>query len=184
MAIGHELTGNPEYLNQVKLGSDFLLKNSHDPLYGGWHVAVNPDGKMKIGNKRLYGHAFVILALALAYRATKDQRYLDVALQTWQEIQVRFADGKLDRNKGYWQQAEALRAFMHHATLRGRSDRWARVTQMTEFIQTELLDQENGGWFSAATAECHRGLCADLQPDGYHMTALHYEAIRLAKTVR
>lgn len=327
MAIGHELTGNPEYLNQVKKGSDFLLKNFHDPLYGGWYAAVKPDGKMKIGNKRLYGHAFVILALAHAYRATKDQRYLDVALQTWQEIQFRFADrtggyktaltqdftksmadnsqnpimhlfeallalheasgsstaseganiiakfvaykllegledgsaripelydtgwkaldqahggyidighqfewaylfsagteaglspiyagvaerllsyalakgydnanggvftslspdGKLNRNKGYWQQAEALRAFMHHATIRGRTDLWARVTQMTEFIQAELLDQENGGWFSAATPECRRGLCADLQPDGYHMTALHYEAIRLAKIVR
>ena len=327
MAIGYELTGNPKYLNQVKLGSDFLVKAFHDPLYGGWYTAVDPDGKMKIGNKRLYGHAFVILALAHAYHATKDQRYLEVALQTWQEIQLRFADGtggyrsalsrdfstsmggnsqnpimhlfeallalhqasgsplardgaisianfvaytllqgledgtaripefydanwkaldqahggyidighqfewaylfsagteaglspiyagvaerlinyasnngydsisggaftsispdgKINRSKGYWQQAEALRAFMHHATIRGRSDLWGRVNQMTEFIQAELLDREDGGWFGAAREECRKGRCPDRQPDGYHMTALHYEAIRLAKTVR
>lgn len=328
MAIGYELTGNPEYINQVKRGTDFLLTSFRDPTYGGWFEAVAPDGKVQNGNKRLYGHAFAILALAHAYRVTKDQRYLDAALQSWQEIDYRFADGtggykaglnqdftkplldnsqnpimhlfealqalyeasgssqareganrignfvaykllqgledssaripelydsewkaldqahggyidighqfewaylfsagaeaglnpifagvaerllnyallkgydkteggvlssvspdhsNINRSKGYWQQAEALRALMHHATIRGRSDLWGQVTQMTEFIQTEFIDRENGGWFSSSMVECRRGRCPDRQPDGYHMTALHHEAIRLANTVR
>ena len=327
MAIGYELTGKPEYLVQVKLGTDFMLKNFHDPEYGCWYEAVAPDGKLINGNKRLYSQAFVIFALAHAYVITKEPRYLNAALLTWKEIGYRFADansgykagmnrdfsqtlldnsqnpimhlyeallalyeasgsheafegansignfvankllqgmedgsaripelydthwkvldqahdgyidighqfewaylfsagaeaglnpilagvadrllnyamdkgydiadsgvyssmtpdGKVNRNKGYWQQAEALRALMHHAAIRGRTDLWGRVTQMTELIHTEFLDQENGGWFDATKSECRKGHCSDRQPDGYHMTALHYEAIRLSNAGR
>lgn len=325
MATGHTLTGDPAYLQQVKLGTDFLLEHFHDPRHGGWFEAVAPDGKLKNGNKRLYSQAFAIFALAHAYRATQDKRYLDAALQTWEKIRLHYADGrggfragmnrdftqtKLDNSqnpimhlfeallalyqasgsreaiegaeiiakfvayrlleglpdgtaripelydeqwrplpgvlgghidighqfewaflfstaadaglnpiytgvaerllnfalakgmvggeqgvitsitpegktnhfRGYWQQAEALRAVMHHAAVRGRSDLWGQVTQLTEYIRAEFLDEINGGWYSASASECRKGQCPDRQPDGYHMTALHLESLRLVGT--
>lgn len=322
MAAGYDLAARLAYLEQVKLGTDFLLRHYRDPLHGGWFEAVGPDGKPKNDNKRLYSQAFVIFALAHAYRATQDKRYLDAALQTWSEIRLRYADahggfragtnrnfsqtrfdnsqnpimhlfeallalnqtsgsreafegaesigrfvthrlleglpdgtaripelydeqwrplpgarggridighqfewaylfsaaseaglnpifagvadrllnyaitngfekgeqgtitaitpeGEVRRQRGWWQQAEALRALIHHAAIRGRSDLWGRVTQQTEFIRMEFLDNQNGGWHNLALSDCRKGSCPDRQPDGYHMTALHLEAIRI-----
>lgn len=323
MAVGHELTGNPAYLEQVRLGTNFLLEKFRDPQHGGWVEAVGPDGKLKNGNKRLYSQAFVIFALAHAYRTTHDPRYLEAAWLTWQNIRLRFADGKggyragmnrdfssrminntqnpimhlfeallalhqasgdpavlqdaesvaklvayrlmeglpdgtariaelydddwrplsgerggyidighqfewaflfsagseaglsaiyaevanrlidyaiangydtgesgvrasitpdgkINHQRGFWQQAEALRALMHHAAIRDRSDLWGRVTQMTEYIRSEFLDEKHGGWYIGGVTECRKNRCSDRQPDGYHMTALHQEAIRIA----
>jgi mannose/cellobiose epimerase-like protein (N-acyl-D-glucosamine 2-epimerase family) len=91
------------------------------------------------------------------------------------------ADGEVDRRKWYWQQAEALRALMHHAALRERGDLWGLVTQMNEFVRSELVDERDGGWYLAPKSQCARGGCADSQPDGYHMTTLYMEAIRVAR---
>lgn len=324
MAVGHELTGNPAYLEQVKLGSDFLLRQFRDPLHGGWYEAVGPDGKLKNGNKRLYSQVFVIFALAHAYRATHDPRYLEAARLTWQDIRLRYADahggfragtnrdfsqtklgnsqnpimhlfeallvlyqasgsreafegaesiakfvayrlmeglpdgtariaelydddwrplsgerggyidighqfewaflssaateaglspiyagvadrllnyaeatgydvkdrgvitsispeGKTKHQRGYWQQVEALRALIHHAAIQGRSDLWGRITELTELIRTDFLDKQNGGWYHLTLSKCRKGNCYDLQPDGYHMTTLHHEAIRFQR---
>lgn len=323
MAAGHELTGNPAYAAQVRQGTDFMLARFRDPLHGGWLEAVHPDGSVRNPNKRLYSQAFAIFALAHAYRATGEQRYLDAALQSWHEIRLHFADnlggfragmnrdfsramldnsqnplmhlfealvdlyrashspeardgaetigrfiayelleglpdgsaripeiydadwkplpgahggridighqfewaylfsaaaeaglnpvyagvadrllsyaianglpagesgaiasitpeGKIDRRFGYWQQAEALRALMHHAAVRGRDDLWGRVTQLTDYIRSEFLDEKNGGWTPAPRNSCEKSGCPDRQPDGYHMTTMHLEAIRLA----
>jgi mannose-6-phosphate isomerase len=89
------------------------------------------------------------------------------------------SDGKANRQRGYWQQAEALRALMHHATSRGRDDLWGYVTQLTDYIRSEFLDPKHGGWYSAPRSSCEKTGCTDRQPDGYHMTAMHLEAIRL-----
>lgn len=89
-------------------------------------------------------------------------------------------EGKSDRQHGYWQQAEALRALMHHAAVRGRDDLWGRVTQLTDYIRSEFLDDRNGGWTPAPRSTCEKSGCPDRQPDGYHMTTMHLEAIRLA----
>lgn len=327
MAAGHALTGNPAYLKQAKLGADFLLDHFRDPLHGGWYEAVGPDGRPTDENKRLYGQAFTIFALAHAYRTTRDARYSNAALQTWNEIGLRYADahggfraepnrdfgrtkfdnsqnpimhlfeallalyqatgsreafdgaesigkfvayrlleglpdgtaripelydeqwqplpgarggridighqfewaflfsaageaglnpiyagvaerllnyalavgfekgaqgvitavspeGGIQRQRGWWQQAEALRALMHHAAIRGRSDLWGQVTRLTEYIRAEFLDKNNGGWFETGATECRKEGCRDRQPDGYHMTAMHQEAMRIAALAR
>jgi mannose-6-phosphate isomerase len=327
MAVGHELTCKPAYLEQVQLGTDFLLRHFRDPQHGGWFEAVGPDGKPRNDNKRLYSQAFAIFALAHAYRATQDKRYLDAALQTWSEIRLRYLDahggfragtnrdfsqtkqgnsqnpimhlfeallalhqasgsrealdgaesigkfvayqlleglpdgtaripelydeqwrplpgarggridighqfewaylfsaateaglnpiyagvanrlldyalamgyekgvqgiitsispeGGINPKRSYWQQAEALRALIHHAAIQGRSDLWGHVTQQIEYIRKEFLDKQNGGWHHSTLTECRKSTCPDRQPDGYHMTALHQEAIRIAALAR
>lgn len=325
MAVGYDVTGDAAYLAQVRRGADFMLTNFRDPQYGGWFEAVNADGSMRNGNKRLYAQVFAMFALAHAHRVTHDPRYLDGAMDTWRDIQYRFADGSggfragmnrdfsqtmigntqnpimhlfeallaiheasgsaealaaagevanfvvfrlvegttdggaripelydvswkpmgkggyidighqfewaylfsagaerglnpvligvaerllkfamaegydrreggvfaridsagvVDRSKGYWQQAEALRALMHHAVLHQREDLWSGVTQLTEFVRQEFVDGEYGGWSSVAWSECRRRNCPDRQPDPYHMVAMHREALRLAALKR
>lgn len=94
------------------------------------------------------------------------------------------ANGEIMRKKGFWQQAEALRAVMYHAIVRQRRDLAPMITQLTEFIRSEFVDEANGGWMLAAKRECAKTACPDIQPDAYHMTALHMEAIRLAEKFR
>lgn len=320
MAVGHETTGKDDYLAQLRLGADFLLRYYRDPVFGGWYDAVGPDGSVRNGNKSLEAQAYAIFALAHAYQRSRDDRYLQAARATWREIRDRYGEagggfragmnrdfsqptpghsqvpvmhlfaallvlhevdaatevregaeavgnfvayrllqgmadggahvaelhdpgwkpleasqgGRVDighqfewaylfsvaaeqglnpvyagiaerllkyamdkgldraeggvfsfvassgRRKGYRQQAEALKALIHHAVVRRRDDLWGAVTQMTEFVRSELLDDANGGWFVAARAECKRGACPDQQPIGYPMVALHREAMRLA----
>jgi mannose/cellobiose epimerase-like protein (N-acyl-D-glucosamine 2-epimerase family) len=93
-------------------------------------------------------------------------------------------NGEIDRKKGYWQQAEALRAFMYYAVVRQRQEFAPFITQMTEFIRSEMLDEANGGWYTAPRSFCAKSNCPDIQPDAYHMTTLHMEAIRLAEKYR
>ena len=94
------------------------------------------------------------------------------------------ANGEINRKKGYWQQAEALRALMYHAVARQRQDLAPLITQMSEFVRSEFVDETNGGWYLAPKSECRRHSCPDIQPDGYHMVALHREAIRLVEQYR
>jgi len=46
MAIGHEVTAHPAYLEQVRQGTEFLLRHYRDPIHGGWYEAVAPDGTL------------------------------------------------------------------------------------------------------------------------------------------
>ncbi|HEY9104505.1 AGE family epimerase/isomerase [Chitinimonas sp.] len=88
--------------------------------------------------------------------------------------------GLKDGSKGYWQQAEALRAMLYFAVNGRRNDLWGRITQLTEYIQSEFVDAEQGGWYAHPATECKKTpACMEMQPDGYHMTALHMEALRL-----
>lgn len=88
--------------------------------------------------------------------------------------------GLRDGSKGYWQQAEALRAMLYFALNGRRGDLWGRITQLTEYIQNEFVDVEQGGWYAHPASACKKTpACLEAQPDGYHMTALHSEALRL-----
>jgi mannose/cellobiose epimerase-like protein (N-acyl-D-glucosamine 2-epimerase family) len=80
---GYELTADPRYLGAARRGADFLLQHFRDPVYGGFFGAVAADGHVVDDSKSTYGHAFVIFALAHAYRVTKDERYRDAALGAW-----------------------------------------------------------------------------------------------------
>ncbi|GAB3252331.1 AGE family epimerase/isomerase [Chitinimonas naiadis] len=91
--------------------------------------------------------------------------------------------GLLDGSKGYWQQAEALRAMMRFAVWHERDDLWGRISQLTEYIRSEFVDADNGGWYAHPASQCRKTpACLTQQPDGYHMVALHREAIRLTES--
>lgn len=77
-----------------------MLARYRDTLHGGWFEAVDTKGKLRNGNKRLYSQAFSIFALAHAFRVTGDQRYVDIALQSWREIALNFFDAKCGLRAG------------------------------------------------------------------------------------
>lgn len=87
---------------------------------------------------------------------------------------VLYPDGGVEKSKFWWQQTEALRAFMMSATLNKKKDMWRRYEQTLKLVQEEFVDKTNGGWHDRA---CARGDCNGDQVEPYHMVALHAFAI-------
>jgi mannose/cellobiose epimerase-like protein (N-acyl-D-glucosamine 2-epimerase family) len=88
-----------------------------------------------------------------------------------------YPDGTVDRDKHWWQQCEALRAFLADATATGAADMWRRYEQTLTLVREQFIDKAQGGWFPKA---CKRGDCSDAQPEPYHMTGMHAMALALA----
>lgn len=86
-------------------------------------------------------------------------------------------DGTLHRDKHFWQQCEALRAFLAASAAGGQPDMWRRYEQTLGLVHEQFIDKANGGWFPKA---CPRGACAEAQPEPYHMTGMHAMALALA----
>ncbi len=85
-------------------------------------------------------------------------------------------EGGIDRDKYDWQQAECLHA-MVAASAGGRNDMLRRYEQTLAFIQAELIDPQEGGWYNGTRTLCRSRTCDDVQPDPYHMTSMHLAAI-------
>lgn len=70
-------------------GVDYLAGPLHDPQHGGWFWAVAVEGSeaRSGGEKHAYGIAFGIYASAAAYRATKERRALDLALDAFRWLE-------------------------------------------------------------------------------------------------
>jgi mannobiose 2-epimerase len=115
LGVGYELTGNEAYREAVIRGADFFLKYFHDNKYNGWYWRVSPQGKVLDDHKYTYGHAFAVFGLSHAYRVTKDSRYRQAALDTWQLIKTKLRDS----NGGYV--TEADRAFVKHKSARSQN---------------------------------------------------------------
>ncbi|WP_422011175.1 AGE family epimerase/isomerase [Roseateles sp.] len=91
-AAGHEITQDARHLDLARRGADFLLAHFRDPVHGGFFHTVAPDGSLRAGIKRAYGHAFALLALAELYRVGRDARHREAALHAWRDIQAGFFD--------------------------------------------------------------------------------------------
>jgi mannose/cellobiose epimerase-like protein (N-acyl-D-glucosamine 2-epimerase family) len=63
------LLGDRSGEQAMEHGYNFLLRNYRDLLHGGWYFAVTPSGEALDRSKDLYGHAFLLFALAWLHRA-------------------------------------------------------------------------------------------------------------------
>jgi len=94
-------------------------------------------------------------------------------------------EGKLlSRSKGWWEQCEAARAFIHHAVVRHRSDLLPLFEQTMAFCRHSLIDAEHGGWFMRLEAD---GSITNTDKGNvwkvdYHVVGLCDEVIRLASS--
>jgi cellobiose epimerase len=89
MTAGYEVTGERVYYDAMIKAADFLLENYADKkVPGRWANLVGPDGKVLAAQFHAYGYTHVIFALAHAYRASKDKKYLDAAFATWLQLDL------------------------------------------------------------------------------------------------
>jgi mannose/cellobiose epimerase-like protein (N-acyl-D-glucosamine 2-epimerase family) len=88
-----------------------------------------------------------------------------------------YPDGTVDRNKYWWPQAESMRAFL---AVGDRPDMARRYRQTLDLVNSEILDQANGGWRLGAKGTCAAGNCGNEQPEPYHLVGLDVAALSVA----
>ena len=200
----YDATGDPEALAGARGIGDFVVYRLLRGLPDGgayipeWYDAKwvplpeRDSGNIDLGHQ--FEWAYLLNSsgehgLPALYTAVA-QRLLDYAIKTGYDEQaggcfnVAYTDGKVVREKGFWQQSECLRTVMRYAALYGKPEMKRRYEQTLKFVQDELIDAKNGGWFISTKSACARRSCPDEQPDAYHMTGMHREALALAKRVK
>jgi len=156
-SVGYHVTSDAAYLQAVRAGAEFMLRYMRDEKYGGWYWSVSPQGKVLNNEKDSYGHAFVIFGLSHAHRVTREARYRQVALETWDEVKqhLRNSDGGFKRRtdrkflttlKGNSQNPmmhlfEALLA-LHDAT--GSQEVFQDAFSLAQFIFGRLYQRDHG----------------------------------------
>ncbi len=97
--------GNKTYADAAKHGFDFLKNSMWDQKHGGFYQMRDGEGKVCdylgfFDEKRTYGNAFAIYALAALYELTKDKKVLDFAAQAFKWVEEHAFDPE---QKGYFQ---------------------------------------------------------------------------------
>jgi len=88
----HFYPNDPRYLEAAKHGFQFLKNVMWDKEFGGFYTIRNPQGGLSdykgyLDEKRTYGNAFAIYALAAFYELTKDKEILDFAIKGFEWIE-------------------------------------------------------------------------------------------------
>jgi len=92
IAVGYEMSGGDQrYLDAITRAADFLLK-MRDPEYGGYYNRVSPDLKV-IDDTKTGFQSFAIYSLAHAGRVTKNEKYINAAIELFRELKTKMADG-------------------------------------------------------------------------------------------
>lgn len=91
------------YRTAARHGFDYLSETMQDQEQGGFFWAVNMQGKpmtARKDEKHVYGISFALYASCAYYRATQDQRALDLSKQTFRWLEEHAHDAK---NGGYYE---------------------------------------------------------------------------------
>jgi mannose-6-phosphate isomerase len=83
-------------------GYDFMRRAYRDPVHGGWFFRATDAGEPVDRAKDLYGHAFVLFALAYLHRAFAPPDALALAQATYGEL----VDNMSVPNGGFWDRAD------------------------------------------------------------------------------
>ena len=89
--------------------------------------------------------------------------------------------GNVTRTKIWWLQSEFLRAALRYEVAHDRADLRAVYDQTLAFVRAEFLDQDNGGWTPRPRPECLKDACKHQADVGYHIVAMHVDALRLSE---
>ncbi|UCG26905.1 MAG: AGE family epimerase/isomerase [Bacteroidales bacterium] len=89
---GYRIHGDPELKNIILSGAYFILEHFTDNREGGFAWSCNDKGEIRDFTKDAYGHAFLILGLAHAYRATRQRVFLEKALEALEILNRSFRD--------------------------------------------------------------------------------------------
>ena len=98
-----EYPGRSEFKEMAKDGADFIIKYFWDKANGGWYWKIKRDGSGLDSGKVVYGQSFAIYAFAEYYRASRDNRGLEYAANTFDLLQKYCADTRFG---GYYENLE------------------------------------------------------------------------------
>lgn len=75
-----------DYLDEARLGYEFLRDEMRDNEYGGYYWEVARDGEVLKPRKHLYGQSFALYALSEYYRATGDEEAEKLMMELFETI--------------------------------------------------------------------------------------------------
>jgi len=84
--------GGHDTADLAKCGVDFLIDKMWDTTFGGFYWMTDRKGNVKIDEKILYGHSFIIYSLSEYTLATGDVRGIEFAEKTFDLIQKHCVD--------------------------------------------------------------------------------------------
>jgi len=199
----HDVTGSEEVFNDAKSLAEAIFRKLFQEEEGYLPELFDEHWKPLPADRRGYielGHQFewaFLLSRAVEKGFSEDwldigDRLLDYGLEVGYDADEGgiFSRGDYEGNarpgpKGWWEQAELLRALAHYAVLRERDDVWDAFAQSLKFVQRNFIDWEHGGWFRSyepgvprAVEEQNKG---SVWMVGYHVTGMYWEVLRLAQ---
>jgi N-acylglucosamine 2-epimerase len=89
-----------EWLDFALKGADFLTKNGRDAA-GNWYFSLTGDGKPLIQPYNIFSDCFAAMGFAQLFKATGNNQYRDIALNTFNNILARRDNPKGIYNKSY-----------------------------------------------------------------------------------
>ncbi len=107
------LKRNEEDLTIAKRAFHYILGHFYDSPNGGFYWSVGAKGEMLDGKKQIYGQAFTIYGLSEYYKATGDEKALELAKESFQLLEQHSFDpvnlGYIEAFSQSWQTISDLR---------------------------------------------------------------------------
>jgi mannose/cellobiose epimerase-like protein (N-acyl-D-glucosamine 2-epimerase family) len=151
----------------AELGLEYLLEVFQRDHPGTWHWKLERGGRVVDSDCVLYGYSFAIYSLSESYLALRDRRALQAASDTFDFVQLYFADGV---NGGYreflesdflptstaesWSDRKSLDGHLHLmeaytnlSLASGREIHRRRLAELVDVLAHRMVDPKSGaGW--------------------------------------
>jgi len=89
-----------EWLDMALHGADFMKKFGRDSQ-GNWYFSLTREGKPLVQPYNIFSDCFAAMAFSELYKATGDEKYKQIAINTFRNIQQRQNNPKGNYNKAY-----------------------------------------------------------------------------------
>ncbi|MBN1457917.1 MAG: AGE family epimerase/isomerase [Armatimonadetes bacterium] len=156
-ALGVEMGGPNRWLTLARQGFDFLRRHFRDAVEDGWFWSTTREGMARDTQKRTYGHAFVILALAEYARVSRDRGALAAAFHTWSLISDclwdKDGDGVIEACTRTWQPTEknhtmgthlhVLEALLSLREANEGQQIWSHVRAICDLLVTRMVERDH-----------------------------------------
>lgn len=154
-AKGFEATNDNRYLIAMIKSADFMIDHMYDESTSNWFASVSRDNFLQRSQPKEYDTAFALFAMAHAYDASKEKRFLDKALATWMlsDLATGFLLAKSKENSGAestpYNETWSTNALMHlfeallalHDVTKS-SIVWQDIETIANFVATSLIQDE------------------------------------------
>ena len=98
--IYNQIERRQSWLDMALLGAGFMEKYGMD-ANGNWYFSLARDGKPLVQPYNIFSDCFACMAFAELFKATGIEKYRDIALSTFKNIQTRSANPKGHYNKHF-----------------------------------------------------------------------------------